>query len=369
MNNFNDINLFSKFFLFCSGVSLDLISKCPKFEIIKYASIGATIFFTAILALISSYFAFSIIFNSIGFIIFCSILWSFIIFNLDRYIVSSIRHNENIFNKTIKALPRILIGIFIAITISKPIEVKLLSSEINDFIELEKNTKIQELDVIFKNTLTDLDIKKNKIIESYNTKLELQEKYYNDFKCECDGTCGTLVRGRGVECLSKKTKYENYLLQMVFERSQYEKMISDNSTEKKFFSDKYQQDISSINASFSNGFFNQIKILNKLDNNSIYFIMILFILIELSPIITKLFSNNGPYDSLLMSKVNEYKLSYFKSLDNLNNERMMNERVNKLSLEKEFQNKKYEMEKIINKKALDQYEQLKDELENKISQN
>ncbi len=369
MNNFHDINFFTRFFLFCAGVSLDIISKCPKFEIIKYVSIGATIFFTAILALISSFFAFSIIFDSIQFVVFCSVFWSFIIFNLDRYIVSSIRYDENFLNKTIKAFPRILIGIFIAITISKPIEVKLLSTEIREFIDLEKNNKIQELDLVYKNTLEDLAIKKNKIIESYNVKLDLQEKYYDDFKCECDGTCGTLIKGRGVECLSKKNKYDNYLVQMNFERTQYENLILENSNEKKFFTEKYQKDQKTINASFSYGFFNQIKILNKLDNISIYFIMLLFILIELSPIITKLFSNNGPYDSLLMSKVNEYKLGYFKSLDNLKNERMMNDKINKLGIEKEFQNKKYEMEKIINKKALDQYEKLKDELENKISQN
>ena len=150
--------------MFCSGTSIDIISKCPKFEVIKYISIGATIFFTSILAFVSSFFAFSIILKSIYFIFFSSLFWSFIIFNLDRYIVSSLRSNENILKNFLKAFPRIVVGVFIAISISKPIEIKLLSNEISNYIENEKVSKIENLNVQYNFNVKALDYRKDKII-------------------------------------------------------------------------------------------------------------------------------------------------------------------------------------------------------------
>ena len=54
--------------------------------------------------------------------------------------------------------------------------------------------------------------KKTKIDSQYTVMLMLREKYYEDFKCECDGTCGTKKVGRGIECISKKNKYDLILL-------------------------------------------------------------------------------------------------------------------------------------------------------------
>lgn len=369
MNRIYEIDIITRFFLFCSGASLDLISKCPKFEIIKYASIGATIFFTSILAFISSFFALSIIFESIFISILTSFFWSFIIFNLDRYIVSSLTSDDVFFYKIAKALPRILIAIVIAITISKPFEVKLFSNEIKNYAIKQQLTDLNQLDSSLKKSLLVLDSKRSEITKAYENKLALQEEYYKDYKCECDGTCGTMLKGRGVECLSKKNKYDDFLIEMKFERTQYERLISDNSDERKLYLEEFKDDKDKILASKSLGFFNQIKILDELDNISIYFIMLIFILVELSPIVIKLFSSNGPYDSLFMSQVNEYKLTYLKSVDKLENERITNKKLIQFNSQKNIENKEYEIEQLMNKKALERYEELKKSFKNKISQN
>ena len=115
----------SNFFLFCSGVSKDIILRCPNFEVIKYSTIGATIFLTTILAFISSFFALSLIFENIIFIILGSIFWASIIFNLDRYIVISLRPTDSFVKNLIIAFPRFIIALMVAIVISKPIEIKL----------------------------------------------------------------------------------------------------------------------------------------------------------------------------------------------------------------------------------------------------
>ena len=68
------------------------------------------------------------------------IIWGLIIFNIDRFIVASTGKGdgtEAITWSEIKgAIPRIIMGMIIAITISKPVEIRMFQTEIN--VELQK---------------------------------------------------------------------------------------------------------------------------------------------------------------------------------------------------------------------------------------
>jgi uncharacterized PurR-regulated membrane protein YhhQ (DUF165 family) len=52
-------------------------------------------------------------------------------FNLDRFIVSTIRKRETKASEFLQATPRIILAIIIAIVISKPLEIKNFEKEIN----------------------------------------------------------------------------------------------------------------------------------------------------------------------------------------------------------------------------------------------
>ncbi|MZH03420.1 MAG: DUF4407 domain-containing protein, partial [Nitrospinae bacterium] len=113
------------------GASGEIINLCPEFEKIKYASIGATIFFTSLLAFISSFYGLSQIFESYVLVFFLALFWGIIIFNLDRYIVQSLRSGDSTQQSLLISLPRIILAVLVAIIISKPLEVKLFEDEIN----------------------------------------------------------------------------------------------------------------------------------------------------------------------------------------------------------------------------------------------
>ena len=57
--------MLKKFFWMCSGAGLDFLEKCSKSEQVKYAGIGGTIFFTAVMAFIASSYALYTVFDSI----------------------------------------------------------------------------------------------------------------------------------------------------------------------------------------------------------------------------------------------------------------------------------------------------------------
>lgn len=158
-------NLLQTFFIACSGADRDIMQECPS-EYNKYSGIGATIFLTATLAVFTGGYALNFVFNNVPLSILFGILWGIIIFNLDRYIVLSLRkevvptktdilrapseqekkelkseRSRLLWNQALMASPRFLIAIVIAITISKPLELRLFSTKI--LKEHERSSKVE----------------------------------------------------------------------------------------------------------------------------------------------------------------------------------------------------------------------------------
>tara|TARA_R100001369_G_scaffold91677_1_gene133667 strand:- start:5179 stop:5631 length:453 start_codon:yes stop_codon:yes gene_type:complete len=131
--------MLQRFFIFCSGSDTAILDECSPGERTKYAGIGATVFFTAVMAAIAGSYALYTVFDNLFTAIFFGMIWGLLIFNLDRFIVSTIKKRNNFFDELIQASPRILLAVIIAIVISKPLEMKIFEKEINQVLLEEKN--------------------------------------------------------------------------------------------------------------------------------------------------------------------------------------------------------------------------------------
>src|ERR1700749_3390993 len=129
------MNKVTRFFWFCSGAHVETLTKYP-IEHNKYVGIGATIFFTALFASLSGGYAMYFVFSgsafAVGFAILFGLIWGTAIFNMDRYIVSSINKDGSTNSQILQASPRILLAIMIGIVISRPIELKIFDKEIRE---------------------------------------------------------------------------------------------------------------------------------------------------------------------------------------------------------------------------------------------
>ena len=126
-------------FLLCSGVDKDVIASCSNGEQNKYAGIGGTVFFTAVMAFIASSYALFTVFDNGYIAVGFGIVWGLLIFNLDRFIVSTLRKRNNFKRELFQATPRIILAFIIAIVISKPLELKIFEKEIDTVLLQEKN--------------------------------------------------------------------------------------------------------------------------------------------------------------------------------------------------------------------------------------
>jgi hypothetical protein len=119
-----------RFFFACAGAYLRILEVTPS-EHAKYVGIGATIFLTGCLAIISGSFAVYTLVPNVLVAIPAGLLWGALIFNLDRYIVSSIRKEGKSWQEFGMALPRLILAVLISLVITKPIEVELFANQIN----------------------------------------------------------------------------------------------------------------------------------------------------------------------------------------------------------------------------------------------
>ena len=129
------MNKLKAFFWSCAGANKSILTNCPS-EASKYVGIGATIFFTGIFAALAGGYALYTIFDNYWVASFFGIIWGLMIFNLDRFIVSSMRKNGNPNQEFLTALPRLVLAIIISIVIAKPLELKVFEKEIEGEIAL-----------------------------------------------------------------------------------------------------------------------------------------------------------------------------------------------------------------------------------------
>lgn len=294
--------MLKRFFLLCSGVDTDIVNSCSNGEQNKYVGIGATVFFTAIMAFIASSYALFTVFDNIYTAIFFGIVWGFLIFNLDRFIVSTIRKRDGFLDEFIQATPRIVLAIVIAIVISKPLEIKIFEKEINTILLKEKNAMSlankKEIANYFQNDLDD-----NKAqIDSLKSDIIKKEKEVNDlysiYITEAEGTKGTMKLGKGPVYKEKREKHDATLQELAALKEANQLKIRYLEAKLKTLQadlDKKIIETQPIIEGFD-GLMARINALNKLPWLPSFFIMLLFFAIETSPIIAKLLSSKGEYD-------------------------------------------------------------------------
>jgi hypothetical protein len=294
--------MLKQFFILCSGADKDIIKTCADGEQNKYAGIGATVFFTAVMAFVACSYALFTVFDNVYFSVFFGFLWGLLIFNLDRFIVSTIRKKNSFMDEFIQASPRIVLAMIIAIVISKPLEIKIFKKEIDTVLLKEKN----EMAMANKKQVTQFfktDVDKNQAsIDSIKSNLKTKEEnvkaLYESYITEAEGTAGTKKLGKGPIYKEKRAAHDKAKKELDSMQTIAAKSITEKEEKGKKLQadlDKKVTDSQPIIDSFD-GLMARINALNKLPFLPSLFIMLLFLAIETSPIIAKLLASKSEYD-------------------------------------------------------------------------
>ncbi len=288
--------------MLCSGADTDILKTCSKGEQNKYAGIGATVFFTAVMAFIASAYALFTVFDNIYTSIFFGLIWGLLIFNLDRFIVSTIKKSDSFKSELLQATPRIILAVIIAIVISKPLEMKIFEKEINQVLLEEKNTMtLANKEQIATQYTPKTEQLKADILGLKNeiaTKEVETNALYDTYISEAEGTAGTKLLGKGPVYKEKRDKHDAALAELQSLKQTNAERISTLESQIAALDLEYVDQVTNTQPIIDgfDGLMARINALDKLPWLPSFFIFLLFLAIETSPIIAKLLSPKGAYD-------------------------------------------------------------------------
>jgi hypothetical protein len=335
------------FFLWSSGANLEILNQVPT-EKSKYFGIGGTIIFTALMASFAGGYAFYTAFKSTFLSVPFGIFWGCLIFNLDRYIVASFGVGDG--KKTIskqeliEGAPRLAMAIVLGFVISTPLELKLFEKEIN--AKIDADISVVKTDIVNNATndpqIISLKSEKTKIendisnrqsiIDQKKTFWEQSERDKND-EWNTGKFSGKVGKGGYYEDLKEKAdnaEVDYHKKELEFSElnnKSYERIrqIDNNISirEVELRSDiANQQTIQSQN----DGLLARLSALSALTSKewTLFFtkwlITILFIFIEIAPILFKMMTERGPYDDIVDRIKYETKVRQLELQSNLNQE-------------------------------------------------
>jgi len=315
------MNKIKNFFWLCSGSSREVLDQCPS-EASKYAGIGATVFFTGIFASLASAYAFYTFTDNYWISAGLGLVWGGLIFNLDRYIVSSMRKTGDFSQELKMAMPRIILAILISIVIARPLELKIFEKEIQTEL-VTMNTEIKSARI--KNIENNYDIQiaalKNEV-KNINGDIQRKELERNDLRAiasaEADGSGGSMKRNPGPIYQIKKAHADQVEQELLALSATSVTLMAHKQQQIDALETARQEEIAALNNPDYTGFAARVEALGRLTskNGAIWmanwFIILLFIAIETAPVFVKLISSRGPYDYLLAAEEQDYSLLWLQ---------------------------------------------------------
>jgi len=343
-----------------------ILERATYSDQIKYMCLGGIVFATGAMAGLAGGYAFYTIFSPKGsavenvtdfpttiLSVIFGLIWGLMIFNIDRFIVTSTGKGdgtEKITWAELKsAIPRIIMGAIIAITISKPIEIRMFQTEINNKLyekqlilqkEFEKRTTAN-----FEERLKVVEDALGEVGKQRQDLLERIKKAEREMQDNLMGRVPGIPAGNGrlTEAIQSQINGLNAEMQR-FDLQNGDKIRSADIKRKSILEEKDKVLATNVKvAQGLDGLLERIKLAHEVAGFWItLFITLLFMAIELTPIFFKLMLNKTPYDYLSENRDDliraengiEVRYDYYKDKEGIERHLIINHEAEKLIFEK-----------------------------------
>lgn len=327
----------------CAGGDKYLLERATYSDQIKYMCLGGIVFATGAMAGLAGGYAFYTVFspktsdvinktktivNTIDNVsvdtttvilsIIFGIIWGLIIFNIDRFIVTSTGKGDGTEEITWlefkTAIPRILMGMIIAITISKPIEIRMFQTEINLAVqkeqEKEKNSLIAQANTNYEAKVKEIKGKLGQL----QTTIDEKNRQVADLRIEISKEItGKNNNGAAYGPRAKELERQAVLLESQIKSLENTEEYKNSLQDRRRYELQKQNDIAIAEKKGASldGLLIRIQKAHEIAGTWIsLFITLLFMAIELTPIFFKLMLTKTTYDYLSENRDELIKADY-----------------------------------------------------------
>lgn len=278
---------------------------------------GSLVLVPAVLAFVSMSYALSTLNglqNQLWLAFLGGLIWSFMIFAFDRFIVSSHRRKTTDLAELKRPVFYLRFGfaLILGIVISHPLVMLYFNGSISD--QMEKNIQLEKelISTKFQTQIVVIEEKENSLDSTYWQKVNKRDQQAEIVAKEIDGAVirnakgeleTTGLRGKGPSAENKiahLNQLENELAQLKIDQANSKQRLEAQK-------EQITKERDSSLASFylSTDYLHQERALEQLkEGNAVvaitqWFIIVLFVLVDLLPFIFKTFSSYGLYDKVL----------------------------------------------------------------------
>jgi len=379
-------NLLNEFLWICAGADRKVLRQCPT-EHAKYAGIGGTILFTAIMASISGGYAIYKVFadevfdkvnevwitdmNAVYTAIAFGIVWGLLIFNLDRFMVNTM-YSDGTHKITkeerIGATPRLILAVFIGIVISTPIELRIFKDKIQVQLNQDQSAEMQKMakgHSALDGEILRIETEKTNNIKRLDKKREELAEAEDKLYTETKGKGITGVEGYGPAARMLQRNVDRLKLEVEKLDGEVTKanLSLDKRLDKKYEDRESYTKVDKKAEESMRGFAAELKALNTITipwkDPALFvariLIMFLFIAIEVIPTLFKLMMIDGAYDAVLALEKHRAKVDAKEQESNINDNINTNIKIltekNEERFEAEIKANKLLMDKIAKTQA------------------
>ncbi|MBI5165704.1 MAG: DUF4407 domain-containing protein [Magnetospirillum sp.] len=327
--------------IFCSASSKETLLQCPDDEVNQHVTIGAIVAITAVFSSVAACYALSMVFGEPLYSFAIALVWGLFIFSIDRMIVSTISAEERIAHKLFGAVIRLCLAVFVSITISHPLKLRIYQDEIMQELEISLHNALDGAEVDFqgklqamadglKNRLSRVTNDRNAINAQINTYQQtlsqiavINHEFDLSISCNCYGSgdsCKIKPGLNGPYCKDARrrkaerkfaddqqmSKINDSMLdarRRLIELNEQEMVIIGASNKDEGDARlQYASKVSSIKSSFSTSLVSRTNSLYRIGGDTSplgVLITILFLVVETSPVIIKLLAGGGVYGILI----------------------------------------------------------------------
>lgn len=332
-----DVSLFTRLLWFCAGGDAQLLVRCPNSDRVKFQGLGGVVLTVGVLAFFSGSYAFYTVFSpkettalgerlthypSMAAAAFFGLIWAFIIFNIDRFIVSSTGKGDGTdkitWGEFVNSLPRLGMALIIGVCLSKPLEIKILESEIESHLEKEQNEFLSTLNgqsdgliaterAALRDKISSLQKRADDtegVLETRRLEINQQRK---QLELEAEGKTGSGAAGRGPAWRDKHDNLDRMEADLKRDREQLQKknvVVGEELGESKTAMAALDAKLASKKESnlqvarHLDGLMKRIQVSHEIGGFIPIAIMLLLLCIEAGPIFFKLMVIKGAYDYL-----------------------------------------------------------------------
>lgn len=327
---------FSRFLWFCAGADSSLLVHCPHSDRVKYQGIGGIVLATAVLAMTSGSYAFYTVFcpkvetalsqdvhlPTVVQALAAGLVWALIIFNIDRFIVSSTGKSDGsdsiTWTQFSKAIPRIVMAVIIGVCISAPLEIRVLKPEIEAQLELEQNEYLGRLnahsDRLIEARRAELRRRVDEAQKRLDDRVEYFEKRRLEIKeqrrlleLEAEGKTGSKKAGRGPAWQDKRDTLDKMEQELIADQARDKDKQAPLEADQKGWKGELEaldRELAAARASNLkqarnlDGLLKRIQVSHEIGGSVPWWIMLLLLAIETGPIFFKMMLVRGAYDYL-----------------------------------------------------------------------